>query len=258
MELSPRARTMGSRTAVVALFLFAASRQAAASSDQIVNGLFTNDLSGWVLPSSNAYVRTWSDATGYPGPGSVSIYALGLSAIDTGVLRQCVGVIPGVEYNVVGYFRYLPGLGTSMSAKMSFGRYTGPNCDGTHLGDVTSSSTSTAPADANYWQLFGVYGYHPPAGTHSIEVVPQVSTGLAATALGFLDYVSVFGVGVKPGDVNGDGNVDVADVFYLLNYLFSGGPLPVGPADVNNDHFVDVSDAFFLINYLFAGGPVPD
>ena len=29
------------------------------------------------------------------------------------------------------------------------------------------------------------------------------------------------------GDVNGDGKVDVADVFYLINFLFAGGPAPV-------------------------------
>jgi virginiamycin B lyase len=29
-----------------------------------------------------------------------------------------------------------------------------------------------------------------------------------------------------PGDANGDGNVDVADVFYLINFLFAGGPDP--------------------------------
>src|SRR5262249_35094440 len=29
---------------------------------------------------------------------------------------------------------------------------------------------------------------------------------------------------VVPGDMNGDGNVDVADVFHLINYLFAGGP----------------------------------
>jgi virginiamycin B lyase len=29
-----------------------------------------------------------------------------------------------------------------------------------------------------------------------------------------------------PGDVNGDGNVNVSDIFYLVNYLFAGGPAP--------------------------------
>jgi hypothetical protein len=33
---------------------------------------------------------------------------------------------------------------------------------------------------------------------------------------------------VEPlGDANGDGSVDVSDVFYLINYLFAGGPAPV-------------------------------
>jgi hypothetical protein len=59
------------------------------------------------------------------------------------------------------------------------------------------------------------------------------------------------------GDANGDGLVDVADVFFLINYLFAGGPLPVGLANVNQDVVIDVNDVFYLINYLFAGGPAP-
>jgi hypothetical protein len=59
------------------------------------------------------------------------------------------------------------------------------------------------------------------------------------------------------GDVNGDGKIDVADVFYLINYLFAGGSDPIEPADLNGDSVVDVADVFYLINYLFAGGPPP-
>jgi CSLREA domain-containing protein len=59
------------------------------------------------------------------------------------------------------------------------------------------------------------------------------------------------------GDVNGDGVVDVADVFALINFLFAGGPIPLGRANVNADAGIDVADAFYLINYLFAGGPPP-
>jgi Dockerin type I domain len=43
----------------------------------------------------------------------------------------------------------------------------------------------------------------------------------------------------------------------LINYLFAGGPAPIGPADVNGDGSVTVADVFYLINYLFAGGPAP-
>jgi hypothetical protein len=59
------------------------------------------------------------------------------------------------------------------------------------------------------------------------------------------------------GDVNGDGVVNVADVFYLVNYLFAGGPIPLGRANVNGGASIDVADVFYLINYLFAGGPAP-
>jgi CSLREA domain-containing protein len=59
------------------------------------------------------------------------------------------------------------------------------------------------------------------------------------------------------GDVNGDGTRTVADVFYLINFLFAGGPAPLGLGDVNGDAKTDIADVFYLINFLFAGGPAP-
>jgi hypothetical protein len=65
-------------------------------------------------------------------------------------------------------------------------------------------------------------------------------------------------VEVEPkGDANGDGQRDVADVFYLINALFAGGPVPLGRADVDGIQGIDVRDIFYLINFLFAGGPAP-
>ena len=65
-------------------------------------------------------------------------------------------------------------------------------------------------------------------------------------------------VEVEPkGDVNGDGVVNLADVFYLINYLFAGGVAPLGRANVNGDTVVTVADVFYLINYLFAHGQPP-
>jgi hypothetical protein len=65
--------------------------------------------------------------------------------------------------------------------------------------------------------------------------------------------------GAGKGDPNGDGEIDVSDVVYLINYLFVGGPAPVPleAGDANSDGVVDVSDVVYLINYLFAGGPHP-
>ena len=60
-----------------------------------------------------------------------------------------------------------------------------------------------------------------------------------------------------PGDVNDDGVVNPADVFYLVNSFYSAGPEPLGIADVNADERVDALDLFYLINFLYAGGPEP-
>jgi CSLREA domain-containing protein len=59
------------------------------------------------------------------------------------------------------------------------------------------------------------------------------------------------------GDANGNGTVEAADVFLVINYLFAGGPRPVGLANVNQDGKTDVQDVFYLINRLFGGGPAP-
>jgi hypothetical protein len=65
-------------------------------------------------------------------------------------------------------------------------------------------------------------------------------------------------VEVEPkGDANGDGSVNVNDIFYLINFLFAGGPAPKGRANVNGDSAVSVQDVFYLINFLFAGGAAP-
>jgi hypothetical protein len=63
-------------------------------------------------------------------------------------------------------------------------------------------------------------------------------------------------------DPNGDTIVDPSDIFYLVNYLFSGGPIPAGAAglmsgDANGDSVVDPADIFYTVNYLFLGGPPP-
>lgn len=62
-----------------------------------------------------------------------------------------------------------------------------------------------------------------------------------------------------PGDANGDGRINSADIVYLLNYLFAGGPPPESliAGDANCDGVVNSADVVYLINYLFAGGPPP-
>jgi IPT/TIG domain. len=75
------------------------------------------------------------------------------------------------------------------------------------------------------------------------------------TVLSDTDFI-VHGI-LANGDSNADGVVDAADVFYLVNAMFGGGPESMANADVNGDGVVTVADVFYLINYVFLGGPAP-
>lgn len=61
------------------------------------------------------------------------------------------------------------------------------------------------------------------------------------------------------GDANGDGVIDLADVVYLVNFLYKGGfaPEPMEAGDANCDEVVNVADVVYLVNYLFKGGSAP-
>ena len=64
---------------------------------------------------------------------------------------------------------------------------------------------------------------------------------------------------VLRGDANGDGVIDLADVVYLINYLYRSGlaPDPQEAGDTNCDGIVDIGDVVYLLNYLYRGGPPP-
>ena len=68
--------------------------------------------------------------------------------------------------------------------------------------------------------------------------------------------------GGKPfacGDANGTGAVDVADIVYLVAYLFKHGPEPdpLYCANANGDGTVNIADIVYLVAYIFKHGPMP-
>jgi hypothetical protein len=93
------------------------------------------------------------------------------------------------------------------------------------------------------------------AGAANVTVT-NTDTSSGTLVNGYMYQAQVF-------DPNGDGVIDPADIFYLINYLFTGGPAPHGPAgvlsgDANGDGVVDPADIFYLVNYLFLGGQKPN
>lgn len=61
------------------------------------------------------------------------------------------------------------------------------------------------------------------------------------------------------GDVDGSGSIDVADLTFLVDYLFRGGPPPDPEAlgDLDCNGVINVADLTFMVDYLFRGGPAP-
>jgi Peptidase family M28/Dockerin type I domain len=61
------------------------------------------------------------------------------------------------------------------------------------------------------------------------------------------------------GDANSDGEINVSDAVWIVNYVFVGGdpPDPLEAGEANCDGSVNVSDAVWIINYVFLGGHEP-
>lgn len=61
------------------------------------------------------------------------------------------------------------------------------------------------------------------------------------------------------GWINPDSTTNLADVVYLVNWLFASGPEPtcLDASDVNDDAGLDVADVIYLASYLFASGAKP-
>jgi len=66
--------------------------------------------------------------------------------------------------------------------------------------------------------------------------------------------------GYVRGDTNQDGNTDIADPIYALNYLFALGPqLCLKSHDSNDDGQTDIADPIYTLAYLFTfGPPIPE
>ena len=69
-----------------------------------------------------------------------------------------------------------------------------------------------------------------------------------------------FNVNIKSsilGDVNGDGNVDIADAVCIVNYVIGkpNSTFTLASADVNNDGVVNMADAIYIVNFVV--GKIP-
>ena len=128
---------------------------------------------------------------------------------------------------------------------------------------ITYDNPPLAPGRDAVWRPYFI---PQSAGTATFRLVSWVNAG--QSMLVTEDHAAVLptfyggNITVIPylsGDPNHDGIIDIADVVYLINYLFVDGPEPdpYESGDATGDVIVNIADVVYLINYLFLGGPAP-
>lgn len=125
---------------------------------------------------------------------------------------------------------------------------------------VFSPSGTTDPA--------GHYQILVPPDTYLLRYSPGTGSGLTDTVLAGVIVAKDTVINVTfaastadfRGDVNNSGVITSADIIYLVNFVFKGGPPPLpvpSEGDVNCSSTITSADIIFLVNYVFKGGPVP-
>jgi hypothetical protein len=138
------------------------------------------------------------------------------------------------------------------------------------------TATDPNPSDQVRYDLYLSTSYHFPLTPDSTTVDSNLTVSEHIKTLDYGTYywkvkakddwgaerwsnqIRYFKVaGIPYGDINGDGTIDVGDVVFLINYLYTSGPAPdpLELGDVNCDDAVNIADVVYLINYLFIGGP---
>lgn len=240
----------------------------------------------------NAYVagETYSDEGSFPvlvGPDLThnggadafvaKVVALGQSLLYCGYIggsSKDIGL--GIEVDI-GRRAYVAGVAWSSEAQ-GFPVLVGP--DLTYNGNI-DAFVSRVSKDGSALQFSGYIGGDNTDWAADVAVGPKgnaYATGEVCSdettfpvlvgpdltfnhipPIGSDAWVAKIDCCVLRGDVDGDGAINVADLTYLVDYLFLGGPPPPcwDEGDVDGDGSINIADLTYLVDFLFRAGPPP-
>lgn len=132
---------------------------------------------------------------------------------------------------------------------------------------LAAPSGITVTGETISWQILaggGQFGTSTNFGLSGTIGEPAVGDGFS-TNFGVLGgFEQNFGAPAGPccliaGNANGDDKVNIADVSFVIAWLFAAGPSPVCCAEgnANGDDKLNIADVSYVISWLFAAGPDP-
>jgi hypothetical protein len=147
---------------------------------------------------------------------------------------------------------------------------------------IPENTTSIAKLMGSIWMVIAEQidqtvaldsAFYPPAGSFILscrDSTPTVPSGFMNIKL-TPQFVMCTEVADPPCDINfgvrtilcGDAdlsdNLDIADIVFLVQYVFNHGSQPMDPSggDFDCDSSVTIADAVYYVNYIFSGGPAP-
>ena len=138
-------------------------------------------------------------------------------------------------------------------------------------GVITTTTSISEPATGEEinWQVISSGGTEGTSSNYILQgTTGQTAVGLGTSASYGLShgFWQEFGGGTCcnhdgiRGDVDYNMGLNVADLTYLVDYLFKGGDPP--PCDIEGDvdasGGINVADLTYMVDYLFKGGPPPE
>lgn len=155
---------------------------------------------------------------------------------------------------------------------------TGPTAGLPSVPVTIDASTTDADNDTLYYNFSWGDGskddtWHGPYGAGelcSVEHTYQANGDYSVTVrardvwlyeTGWSDpYVQTIGCCVVMGDVVDDGEVNIEDLVFLVNFMFNQGPVPpcMDATDIDgNSEGPNIADLVYLVTWMFSGGPAP-
>ncbi len=107
----------------------------------------------------------------------------------------------------------------------------------------------------------GIFSGTPtwPANYYCTIVIEDAGDPVFSDTMGGVRISVVTEFAYVCGDADANGDVNISDAVYIIQWIFAGGPppWPIVAGNANCDQATNISDAVYLISYVFAGGEAP-